>query len=110
MKHLRLFEDVDGVDIVLDAMLEYDRVCNLIKEFINFEKLYTDKPIKDIVHFYFEENVSEWGDRILFAVVGDFDKDEDEAPAIMLNEKQQKNLYDFVKNPKVYKNMRKYNI
>lgn len=110
MKHLRLFENIDGKDVVLDAMLEHDRVCNLIRDFINFEKLYIDKAIKEVVYFYFEKNVSELGDRILFAVIGDFDRDEDTPSAIMLNEEQQKDLYEFVKNPKVYKNMKKYNI
>lgn len=109
MKHLRLFEDVDGMDVVLDAMLEYDRVCELIKNFINFEKLYYSKPIEKIIYFYFEKNVSKIGDNVLFAVLDEFDTD-DSPPAIMIDEEKQKKLYEFIKNPKVYKNMKKFNL
>ena len=110
MKHLRLFENTNGKNDLIDAMVEYERICNLIKEFINFENIH-DKPVEDIVMYYYEENVAVVGDKYLFVIFGDNDKDHfDDQPGLTINEDYQQKLYDFISNPKIYKSSKKYNL
>lgn len=110
MKHLRLFEGKDGKDELLDAYIEFERICNLIRDFINFERLH-HKKVKGVYYYYFEKDVEVVGDRVLFAMFGDLDKDsDDDQPGVMLNREQQKQLYRFIENPTLYKSERKYNL
>lgn len=110
MKHLKIFENRDGRDEVLDAMVEFDRICDLIKDFINLEQLH-NKKVKDIYHYYFEKDVDEMGDMVLFALFGDNDKhDNDDNPGVMLFEEDQKKLYEFIQNPELYKNTKNFNL
>jgi len=37
MKHLRLYENKNSEDKVFKVMNEYDEMCNIIKDFINFD-------------------------------------------------------------------------
>jgi hypothetical protein len=92
MKHLRLFENKDGKDILLDAMIEYERVCSLIVDFINLEKLVTEGGIKNVVYFYFEKDVEVIGDRVLIVVFGDYEERTLDIPSIMINNEEEKEI------------------
>lgn len=108
MKHLIIFESKSAEKLVLDTMNEYDKICDLIRDFINLEEL-SDGVINHVTRYYVEHDVD---DNIEFAIVaeafkvGRYDPDDDNFVLIKDLEK----LYRFIDNPEQYKNSKKYNL
>ena len=73
MKYLKIFEN-NGEQVVLNAMNEYDRICDLMRDFINFEKLY-NKEVKHVIKYYYETDVFEDGDNIIICLFGFLDRE-----------------------------------
>lgn len=110
MKHIKLFENNSGKLQLQNAMDEYDKIGKLIRDFINFEGLVTEGKIKDVVYYYYETNVEKVGDKILFVVFGDYEKNRLDVPAIMILNEDEKKLYKFIEDPDLYMNTKKYNM
>ncbi len=109
MKHLRIFENINTEKLVKDTMDEYERICDLICEFINLEKLYPCFPIKYVMRYYFDE--FEDNQIALFAQVQNVDTKYDEDCLISMIEGQNlENLYIYINDPEQYKSSKKYNI
>ena len=96
--------------ILLDAMVEYDRVGELIKDFINFEKLIGDDKIRNVVCYYYEKNVEEMGDKILFVVFGQYEDRKLDIPSIMIDNEYEEKLHEFIQDPNLYMSAKKYNL
>ena len=111
MKHLRIYENKKSENLVTNAMKEYDKICDLICEFINLEKLYPCEPIKYVIRYYFENNVNDKDDVAMFTENVNMNfKNVDGCENSMIIGKDLENLYSFIDNPEVYKNTKKYNI
>jgi len=110
MKINKVFENRDGKDILLDAMIEYEEVCGFIKDFINFEGLVTDGTIQNVVYYYYERDVEKVGDIILIVSFGDWEERKLGVPSIMIDNETEKKLHRFIENPSLYKSTKNYNI
>ena len=109
MKHIKLFENSNGEQIVLNTMNEYTRICDLIRDFINIEKLYNIE-VHNVIRYYFEKDMEVIGDSVIICIFGFNDRDYDEDVSIFINEEQQKKLYKFIEDPDLYRSAKKYNI
>lgn len=111
MKHLKTFESKgdNGKKLLNTVMHSYDRMCDTIKDFINFEGLVGDE-IRNVVYYYYETNVEKIGDRVLFVVFGDYEKNQLDIPAILINNKNERKLHEFIEDPELYKSTKKYNL
>jgi hypothetical protein len=109
MKHLRIFESKNSEKLVLDAMTEYDRICDLMRDFINLENLNGNIKVAEVLRYYIEKDISTDVDAAIFAdiiEVGKYHYDGDDT--IMITDLEK--LYRFIDNPEQYKNSKKYNL
>jgi len=101
MKYLKKYENLSTAEkMVKNAFDEYDRICDLITDFIKFEKI-VNFNIKYVFRYYFENDEDENGEYI----VAIFD---DEEPGIIIHNLE--DLYRFIDNPEQYKSSKKYNL
>lgn len=111
MKHLKIYELKKSENLVMNTMNEYDKICALICDFINLEKLYSCGPVKYVIRYYFENNIEVDGDVGMFTDNVNMDyKESDDCPGSMIVGKDLENLYSYIDNPDVYKNTKKYNM
>lgn len=110
MKHLKTFENKNGKSQLLDAMIEYNRICSLIVDFINFEGLVGEDEIRNVIYYYYEADVKKIGDSVLIVVFGDYEERELDIPSIVISNENEEKLHEFIQNPELYKSTKKYNL
>lgn len=107
MKYLKLFENINGKNKIQNLLYEYNKMCNMLQDFIILENKVNKEDIRDVYMFYYESNLDEIGKESL--VVSFVDKDREYGGTI-LNEKELEKLYKFIENPELYKQTKKYNL
>ena len=107
MKHLKLFEKKDSKQIVENTVGEYEKIGNLIRDCIKFENPNMD--IRNVYYYYYESNFIEDGDVVLITCYTNMKYQEVDEPYVFAG-KELEDLYEFIDNPGLYKETRKYNL
>ena len=109
MKHLKIYENKSIENKVLNIMNQYDDMCDVICDFINFEY---DENKGYVLRYYIEEDLEVVGDKGIIAQYGKYTKDgksipKDERSYVIMDIDS---LYKFIDNPELYKKTKKYNL
>lgn len=113
MKYLKQFENNNIEKTLKSVADEHSVYCDLIKDFINIEKLWEDlykKEITSVTFYYYEHDFAVVGDETIIAVIEENYLSDDENIPIAISEDMFDKLYKFIENPELYKNSKKFNV
>jgi hypothetical protein len=108
MKHLKLFENKNSNKEVKNAVDEYTRIGDLIRDYIKFTD--TSIEIMDVYYYYYETDLEEIGDvGLIISYTGPRRTTSDDYVYTICNEELE-SLYVFIKDPELYMSSKKFNL